>query len=308
MQLFKKPSSNQRQRLRSDHGAPRPAAFSYRAQRSDQTTNTGRLTQREMLKPAAQKLGHYWLQRFGQLILLIVLVVCTVNVLSLSAGPKIVVLPSAGQTAFLHNDSVYQQAAAKLFAASIWNHNKITVDTNGINHKLSAQFPELVATSITLPLLAHRPIVYLQPAEPTLIYHATNGNYVLDSRGKALFVVTGTANFDNLSLSTVTSQSGGTVQLGQQVLTGGDVSFIQAVLAELKARQITVSALTLPANSRELDVSISGQPYFVKFNLQSNDPVQQAGTFLAVQTNLQGQHITPAHYIDVRVDGRAYYQ
>src|SRR5580704_17154290 len=124
MRLFKKSQpSSQRQRFkRAQIGAPQ--AFSYRSQRSDQSTNTGRLSQREMLKPAAQKLGHFWLQRFGQLVLLIVIVVCTVNVLSLSTDPKIVVLPSAGETSFLHSDSIYEQAAAKLFASSIWNHNK----------------------------------------------------------------------------------------------------------------------------------------------------------------------------------------
>jgi hypothetical protein len=71
---------------------------------------------------------------------------------------------------------------------------------------------------------------------------------------------------------------------------------------------MSVGSMILPAGTSELDVHLAGQPYFVKFNLNNNDPRQQAGTFLAAIANLQKNHITPAQYIDVRVDGRAYYQ
>ena len=65
--------------------------------------------------------------------------------------------------------------------------------------------------------------------------------------------------------------------------------------------------MTLPPAASELDVKIAGKPYFVKFNLQADDARRQAGTFLATQAQLQRKGITPAQYIDVRVEGRAYY-
>lgn len=311
MRLFKKSkqqSSGRRQRLQPEQAAP-PRPYAYRAQRTEEAGNTGRQLQREALKPVAKKVGRFWLQRFGQLILLVVLVICTINVLSLSSDPRVVILPSAGQTYFLHSSSVYEQAASKLFANSIWNHNKITVDTGQINRQLGTEFPELIQTSITLPLLAHRPIIYIQPAAPALIYHINNQNYVLDAQGKALFVLPSVSSSSALtSLTTVTDQDTRSIKLNQLVLTQSDVSFINTVMGELAARHVSASSLVLPANSRELDVYISGQPYYVKFNLENNDPRQQAGTFLAVQAYLESQHITPAHYIDVRVDSRAYYQ
>ena len=79
-------------------------------------------------------------------------------------------------------------------------------------------------------------------------------------------------------------------------------------MAQLTAKQYTISALTLPAGTSELDASLSGLPYIVKFNLQATNARQQVGTFLATAGRLSSQHITPAKYVDVRVDGRAYYQ
>jgi hypothetical protein len=65
--------------------------------------------------------------------------------------------------------------------------------------------------------------------------------------------------------------------------------------------------MVLPVQTNELDVNLAGQSYFVKFDLQENDPRQQAGTFLATIASLKSQNITPTKYVDVRVDGRAYY-
>jgi hypothetical protein len=66
--------------------------------------------------------------------------------------------------------------------------------------------------------------------------------------------------------------------------------------------------MSLPSNANELDIQIAGQPYEVKFNLHSDKAREQAGTYLATIASLQKQGITPSKYIDVRVDGRAYYQ
>jgi hypothetical protein len=109
-------------------------------------------------------------------------------------------------------------------------------------------------------------------------------------------------------LPVVVDQSGLSVKVNHPVLTADNVSFVQIVAAELAAKQYTISAMSLPATSSELDVQLAGQPYFVKFNLQTNDAREQAGTFLATINQLHSQNITPAKYVDVRVDGRAYYQ
>jgi hypothetical protein len=91
-------------------------------------------------------------------------------------------------------------------------------------------------------------------------------------------------------------------------LPAASVGFIQTVIAQLAAKQFVVSGMTLPAAASELDAQLAGQPYFVKFNLESDNPRGEVGTFLATIAQLRRQNIVPAKYVDVRVDGRAYYQ
>lgn len=215
---------------------------------------------------------------------------------------------SGSSSSFLHDKAVYETAADKLLAGSIWNRNKITVNTSSVSQGMLKQFPELSSVSVTLPLLSKRPIVYIQTAQPALILSAQNGSFVVDTTGKVLLPSSKLPSGSQLALPLVTDQSGLNASINRQALTSGDVSFIQTVVAQLAARHFTVSLMVLPVGSSELDVHLANQPYIVKFNLESGDARQQAGTFLATQAKLQSQNVTPAQYVDVRVDGRSYYK
>lgn len=297
-----------RQKLQLDGLAKPPSAFAYRARRSDQERGVGRQADREQAKATGRRLGRFWLQRFGLIILMAAVVVSVLNVLTLSASTKVVTLTTSDDSAFLHSNQTYQTAADHYLSQSIWNRNKITVDTARLSRQLLNQFPELSSASVTIPLLAHRPVVYIEPAQPALVLIADNGSFIVDTTGKALIGAKSAASLDQSGLPVLTDQSGLRVQVNHPVLTSANISFIQTVFAELAAKQYAVSAMALPATASELDVQITGQPYFVKFNLQTNDAKGQAGTFLATIAQLHSQSTTPTKYVDVRVDGRAYYQ
>jgi hypothetical protein len=309
MSLFRKkpklPNTPRQRALRPDIPKTGPS-FSYRSSRSQEVLNTGRQLNRPALKPAVRRFTRFWVQRFGFGLLLLALIVSVLNALTLSTSPQIVPLTKTTND-FLHSQAAYQAAADKLFASSIWNRNKITVDTGSVSRQMVAQFPELASASVTLPLVAHRPIVYIQPVQPALALKTSDNLYILGDNGKALLAESEGFATDR-KLPIVTDQSGLQVRLGRQALTAADVSFVQAVIAQLASKQYAVSALTLPATTRELDVSIDGKPFIVKFNLQSGDARQQAGTFLATIGQLQSQNVMPGQYVDVRVDGRAYYK
>ncbi len=289
--------ARQRRTYASSSPAPRPEAID----------NTARLHPGQTRSPQATTLWKRLSRQAGVLALTAAIIISVINVLSVSPHAKVEPLTaSKTSSAFLRSQAEYQVAADKLLASSIWNRNKITINTGGISQQLVAQFPELSSASITLPLLAHRPIVYVQPAQASLVVAADNGAFVIDQTGKVLMPAANLPTAHNLPQ--IVDQSGLQISANHQVLTADDVNFVQTVLAELAAKHVAVSSMVLPATSRELDVYIAGQPYFVKFNLQNTDARQQAGTYLAAAAQLQRQHITPAHYIDVRVDGRAYYQ
>lgn len=305
MRSFKRKAASRQPRRRAlAPPEPQPAPsyqFQARRSRADQAAETARLQR-----------GSFWrflLQRTGLLIALCVVLVAVVSLLSLSAQANIkLVTSTGGSVSFLRNQSEYQTKANQLLASSIWNRNKLTIDTGRFDHQMESSFPELSSVSVALPLFGHKPSVYVEPAKPALILITGNGSFVVDTTGKALLSSADMASTKDLPQ--VADQSGLPVQLNHQALTSDDVNFIQTVMAELNAKHVKASSITLPASSRELDVAIAGQPYYVKFNLEAGpkDARQQVGTYLAAVAQLQRQHATPSKYVDVRVDGRAYYQ
>ncbi len=268
----------------------------------------GRQQPREQDVRRRERLVRYWRQRLGMFVAGVVLIICVLYTLHLSTNPKVVSLAPASSGYFLQDDSIYQQAAAKEFASSVLNSNKVTINTIGIQQKLQHQFPELSEVSVTIPLMSHRPIVYLAPTTPSLILSTPQGSYVLDDTGKALINASAIAGIDKLKLPTVTDQSGLQVHQGAIALASSEVSFIHTVTAELQAKGVAIASLTLPAAAYELDVRPTGVGYYVKFNMHQLTARQQSGTFLAVKQRLASQAVAPAAYIDVRLDGRAYYK
>jgi hypothetical protein len=303
------PAKTRRQRAPADDLTPPRSSFLYSARRSEETRALGRQADPQAGLPKRIATGRSWLQRSGLIVLLVAIIASVINILSLSADAKVVPLAVTGSRPILQPTSVYAAAATSQLKSSVWNRNKITVDTSKLSHQLLSQFSELSSVSVTLPLLAHRPLVYLQPAQPALILVTQTGSaYVVDISGKALLKDATAAGFSQPNLPVVNDQSGLTLALNKQALSTDDVRFIQTVAAQLAAKQITISGMTLPPAASELDVHFGGRPYLAKFNLQSSNPRGEAGTLLATIAQLSRQNVVPAQYIDVRVDGRAYYQ
>ena len=201
-----------------------------------------------------------------------------------------------------------KNAAADILKSSLLNRNKITLSTSELSSRMANQFPELSSVRTSLPVLTHRVTLYATSAEPVMILANQSGSYALDVSGVALLTGAQLSSLSSLNLPLITDESNVPVKIRRQALTSNNVGFILTVLAQLKAKKIAVSSVSLPAGASEVDVHLEGQPYFVKFNLQSNSSRQQVGTFLAVYNRLNDQSIQPGQYVDVRVDGRAYYK
>jgi len=289
--------------------------FSYHAVRSQAEIATGREAVQN--KPAIRRIPTR-LQRLrkhaGWFLLGLALLGLLVYELQLSTTPHVVALTKSSDMPFLQESAVYQQAAKKLFGATAANRNKLTVDTSAITAVMKAQFPELDEVSVTLPIIGGTPTMYVRPADPALVLAATNGTFVVDEYGRALAQASGSAGstqMSHLGVPTVTDQSSLSAKLGQQVLPSDATTFISTVTAQLKAKGVNVQSMTLPAAAGELDVYIAGQTYFVKFDLQEGGEDSanvQTGTFLAVKHRLEQQGKQPAQYVDVRLEGRAYWR
>lgn len=223
----------------------------------------------------------------------------------LSGVPTISIMNAATEEPLLQNTSVYQLAAKKLLNASLANHNKITIDANGIAANLEHEYPELSAVTVETPIFGHRPKIVLQAAPPAVRLLGSNGSmYLVDTNGKAVAVISGT---QNANLPLVVDQSSLPASVGSAVLSASAVTFVQMLVAQMQAHHIAIASLTLPASAAELDMRVQGKPYYVKFNLETAAD-QQIGTFLALNNYLVTKNITPKQYINAEVSGRAYYK
>ena len=311
MKFFRKRRSDEEfgRRRTAPAAQYRGPVFSYHASRSMNEGNIGRAPAPETLRRRGEDLGTL-MRRAALLVVTLACVVVITSQLALSANPKVVVLSDSGGEVFLRATSAYAKAADQLFAQSFDNRNKLTVDAAGISSSLRREFPELEGVSVALPVFGSQPVVYIQPAEPSLVLATRAGSFVLDTSGRALAAVGGLSpQLTALRLPTVTDESGLEPRLGGSALPASDVSFIRTVLAQLDAQHVGVQRIVLPPVASEVDIYIAGKPYYAKFNMQDqNGALQQVGTLIATSDDLTAQGKSPKAYIDVRLAGRAYYK
>ncbi len=282
--------------------------FSYHANRSARQADFGRTapepaTKKRYLRPRRLHIGA------SQIVPTLIVLVLGLMCLNLSTRPKIVTLgATTGGQVFLRSPATYQQAAQKLFASSLLNANKLTVDTTHITQTLEQEFPELEAASISLPVLGRQPIVYMQPAMPELILQTNRGQaFVVDNHGRALINTSAALGVAQLHIPTVADKSGLQIQPGVVVLPSESASFIGQLAQQFRAKAIPVSAYDLTSGGNELDAHLANASYIVKYNLRG-DVREQAGAFFATKQLLDSQRKAPAQYVDVRVPGKVFYK
>jgi hypothetical protein len=316
--LFRNKNTNQsRQSRRPDlngTSAGNPV-FSYHARSA--RTNTGSTRKAAHLfwsndKPAAASVRpkvRRWPRRSLMAAGLLLTAVLVVINLWVSRDPAIIPLAGADtRELFLRPEETYQQAAREIMGASFSNTNKLTFNRAKVAAAMRERFPELQDVSVTLPIIGRQPAVYLQPSRPVLLLKAADGGlYIVYASGRALITASQVSKLEKMGLLLVEDQSGLRVDLGKTVLPSHNVAFITEVAGQLKAKQIAITAIILPASASELHLRIEGKAYLVKFNLRG-DAREEAGAFLAVKQHLERAGKTPEQYIDVRVDNKTYYR
>ena len=316
--LFRKRPTNQsraRQPIKANGlGKPTPV-FSYHASSTRREQAGSRRTDRLLWVGTPTKksspprpVSRNFSRRISLIVLAIVGTALVVNSLMLSRDPEIVALADTSTGRFLlHSQETYYEATRTILGGSLANVSKLTVNTDKIAKQLQEQFPELEEVSIALPIMGHKPTVYIQPAQPALLLKSAGNILVISSAGRVLAETTNLARLAKLGLIVVEDQSGLPLKPGVGALPSADVSFITEVVGQLKAKKLVPVAVTLPQASSELHLRLKEEPYIVKFNLRG-DARAEAGSYLAVRNYLRRTHQTPSAYIDVRVENKVYYR
>jgi hypothetical protein len=224
-----------------------------------------------------------------------------------SGSPEIVTDKAMSDSQLLRTPATYDAAARAALAKSFGNKLKITMDTTAVAAALKAQFPELADVTVSVPLVGSRPIVHITPATPSALLSSGGSLFVLDVNGHAILDAHQMKDPNNLGVPVVIDESGLPIELGHAALPSTTVAFIAEFAGQLQAKHLSVSSMTLPAGTSELDVKVSGVSYTIKCNVRGDGRVE-AGAYLAVKQSLEQDHKAPKDYVDVRVEDRAYYK
>jgi len=227
--------------------------------------------------------------------------------LTLSPDPNVVVLRSNSQNTFIRPDQEYQNAAAQILSRSIFNRSKITINSSNLINKIQEKFPEIDSVSISLPFLRRRPVINVHPAPLVLLLETQGQSLIINQDGRALMDASSSIDLKKLNLPRVKDESGLEIKVGQQVLNVSNTKFISEVIGQLSSKKLQIESIVLPPLPEELHVKLSGKKYYIKFDLRS-DPKVAVGTLQATIAKFEADHIMPGDYIDVRVEGKAFYK
>lgn len=276
-----------------------PATFSYHANRSASLA----LSQ-ERNTAAAGRRRHFEWSQVPTIISTVMIIVAVAYSTTLGSHARVSVIDQNSAT-LLRPTTTYENAANSLLGSSIWNGSKLTIDTIKIGSQLQDQFPELTEASMTIPLLGRQPTLQLIAEQPVLLVNVDGIDYYVSSSGRAIMRVQDAT--ERPSVPRLVDQVGLSAKVGEQLLPRDTVTFTKEILRQMAAKQISVDQLILPAIPNELHVRVAGEPYYIKFATLGDARVQ-AGTYLAVASQLRDTRTTPKEYIDVRVDERAFYK
>lgn len=276
--------------------------YSYYAAR--QPSDTPRRQLPGQARPVRAK-GINW-RLVPSLVALVAVIVSLGYSLTLSTYPRLDYV-TAESTDLLQPEAVYQRALQGWLSKSLFDQNKVTINTKELEKRLTDTYPELASASITVPLLNRRPILGIKPAQPVMILLSDGERYLLDNNGRVLLSLSGANSGSAKDLPLVQDDSGLDIKVGQTALPGNEVSFIKEVFRQITGKGKQIEMARLPTEPSELHIKLIGQNYFVKFDTRG-EGLQQAGTYLAADEELGAKGVTPAEYIDVRVEEKAFYK
>ncbi len=284
-----------------------PTTPTYHSTRLPRSSDDGSRTSGGRGAPKPSGWGHRWFRKTTRLVVVLACAGGFVFITTVDPNPKILTLSGRSDSNLLRSPESYQEVAKRLLSASLLNYSKITLDSSGFERSMKEAFPELSAATIRLPLLGRRPTVELLAEKPVLTLATPQGVHLMDKNGKVLIKASDAVGVDALGLPMVVDESNLTLTLGKGLLTKQEATFITSLIAQLQAGKLGLQSVTLPAIANELRIKPADQPFIMKFDMQ-NDPRRSAGAYFALKAKLDADHITPAEYIDLRLDERAFYK
>ncbi len=199
---------------------------------------------------------------------------------------------------------LYEQKIQDYLNGHLFERNRVTLNTNNLVEYLQDNgLPEVASVTI-LP----RPVgigvsaLTLTTRQPVISWKTGSTQLFVDGQGVAF-----QRNYYSAPAVGVVDETG--IQTVDNKVLASDrfLGFIGRTVSQLQTQGFTASKVVLPASTaRQLQVSIEGLPYPIKFSIDRSAGEQAEDAARAIRY-LDGRGIVPEH-LDVRVAGKAYYK
>ncbi len=186
-------------------------------------------------------------------------------------------------------------------SAQLLGDNLLTISSSRLQSSVVAEIPEIKELIVSRKW-PHGLKVQVVEREPSLAWKSGGVLYLLDADGTVIQPIT-----DKLGrLPVVVDTTNLPVRVGNRVVGSGFVSFALGVVKGINGLSLPLDQLSITDSTSELTAQLKTS-YAIKFD--TTRPVApQIGDLRKVLAELSKEGKKPAEYIDLRVDGKAYYK
>ncbi len=179
---------------------------------------------------------------------------------------------------------------------------RFLLNEHGLTDYVQAAAPEIKTLSIEPASEFASSLVVMTARQPIASWQIGDTQEYVDSSGVAF-----QKNYFSEPEVTIVDKSGIPVASGEAIASNRFLGFVGMLTGNLQDRHYVVKQITIPSGTtRQVQVKLKGIPYYIKCSIDRSAG-EQAEDIDRVIRYLKTRHHT-AEYLDVRVEGKAYYK
>lgn len=199
-------------------------------------------------------------------------------------------------------DKQYSEAIDSYMISHPLSRIRFLIDKDGMLSEIQESVPEVESISAVSSAGFGRSMFLLTMRRPIASWEVDGNQLYVDASGVSF----GRNHFDDPGIS-IEDRSGLEATPGKTVTSNRFIGYIGQVIGLAHDQGYEVTSVTLPpGTTRQIEVRLEGVPYFIK--LSSDRPVGEGVEDMVRTVNWMESRGVTAEYIDVRIEGRAFYR
>lgn len=178
------------------------------------------------------------------------------------------------------------------------------IDTSELRKHIIASYPDIGAVSVDKSYLSSSIKVAAKERNYAFIWQSRGEQYLVDSSG---FISRKPSKKEKKNLPVVIDTARIGVEAGQKVVGADFIAFLNEMTAILPEKGYKIKQIVIRSSTRSLEVALKNRSYKVLFNIKI-PAKHQVDDLKLLLKKLKAQGTVPVEYIDLRIEGRAYWK